>query len=193
MPLLSQLDIEQRYTQQLPAHCYLNIQVLDDSSTELASGHNLNSRSQQFKQARGRQPAITEDANLYALPPTLFYTKFYSHQSKYPLIQILRPHRNSLIYPGCTSTTYWQQWSHLPVYLQTMLKRMDKYDSNPVCDAEREADIQTLIDTWQTKVQQYQQQNQPVPTTIAHSQISLNARRAAHFPDSSGMPPILFS
>jgi ATP-dependent helicase HrpA len=322
MRLLSQIDIEHWHTQQLPAHCYFNIQVIDDSGTELASGRDLNilqqqlgqaaavtfrdnsseferdnitnwdigklpesikfarakqqltgylglqqqkngsislrlfdtapaaeqahhsgilalmslqlkeqvkdlnkglpdftqiamllkhlgadilredlthavldraligedelprdekSFKEQLKRARSRLPAVKEAVNHYALQTAQAYAEVNSHLGKHPLTQLLRQHLNSLIYPGFASATPWQQWPRLPVYLQAMLRRMDKYGSNPARDSAREADIQTLTNTWQERVQQYQQQNQPVPAAIAEFRWMLEELRVSLF------------
>ncbi|MCO6521241.1 MAG: ATP-dependent RNA helicase HrpA [Snodgrassella sp.] len=322
MRLLSQIDIEQWRTQQLPAHCYFNIQVIDDSGTELASGRDLSilqqqlgqaaavtfrdnsneferdnitnwdigklpesikfaraeqqltgylglqlqkngsialrlfdtaiaaeqahrsgvlalmslhlkeqikdlnkglpdftqiamllkhlgtdtlredlthtvldraligeddlprdekSFKEQLKRARSRLPAVKEAVNHYALQTAQAYAEVNSHLGKHPLTQLLRQHLNSLIYPGFASATPWQQWPRLPIYLQAMLKRMDKYSSNIPRDTAREADIQALTDTWQEKISQYKQQNQPIPTAIAEFRWMLEELRVSLF------------
>ncbi|PIT14971.1 hypothetical protein BGI32_06515 [Snodgrassella alvi] len=101
----------------MPAYCYLTIQVIDDSSAELASGHNLNILPQQFKQAHSRLPAIKEAVHRYTVQTAQAYTEVNSHLDKHPLTLLLCQHLNSLIYSGYISAIQWQQWPHLPVYL----------------------------------------------------------------------------
>lgn len=136
---------------------------------------------EQIKRARSRLPAVKEAVNQYALQTAQAYTEVSSHLGKHPLTPLLREHLNSLVYPGFASATPWQQWPRLPVYLQAMLRRMDKYGSNPARDNARENDIQELTDTWQKKVQQYRQQNQPVPAAIAEFRWMLEELRVSLF------------
>lgn len=136
---------------------------------------------EQLKRARSRLPAVKEAVNHHALQIAQAYAEVNNHLGKHPLTSLLHQHLESLIYPGFASATPWEQWPRLSIYLQAMLKRMNKYGSNPARDAAREADIQVLTDTWQTKVQQYQQQNQPIPQTIAEFRWMLEELRVSLF------------
>ena len=136
---------------------------------------------EQLKRARSRLPAVKEAVNRYALQTAQAYAEVNSHLGRHPLTQLLRQLLNSLIYPGFASATPWEQWPRLPVYLQAMVKRMDKYGSNPARDAAREADVEALTEMWKEKVQQYQQQNQPVPAPIAEFKWMLEELRVSLF------------
>lgn len=136
---------------------------------------------EQLKRARSRLPAVKEALNQYALQTALAYGEVSSHLGKHPLSLLLRQHLDSLIYPGFASATPWKQWPRLPIYLQAMLRRMDKYGSNPARDSAREADIQALTDIWQEKIRQYQQQNQPIPLAIADFRWMLEELRVSLF------------
>ena len=81
----------------------------------------------------------------------------YSHR-----LRLLREQLQALIYPGFAHATGWQQWPRLPIYLQAMQKRMEKYSPNPARDQAREADVQELLAMWQEKVDTLQKQNQPL-------------------------------
>jgi ATP-dependent helicase HrpA len=136
---------------------------------------------EQLKRARSRLPAVKEAINRYTLQTAQAYSEVNSHLGKHPLTQLLRQHLNGLVYSGFACATPWQQWPRLPIYLQAMIKRMDKYGHNPARDIAHEADVQTLTDMWQTKVHHYQQQNQPVPTAIAEFRWMLEELRVSLF------------
>lgn len=136
---------------------------------------------EQLKRARSRLPAVKEAVNRYALQTAQAYAEVNSHLGRHPLTQLLRQHLDNLIYPGFASATPWQQWPRLPIYLQAMIKRMDKYGANSARDAAREADVQGLTTIWQTKVQQYQQDNQPIPIAIADFRWMLEELRVSLF------------
>lgn len=138
---------------------------------------------EQIKRARSRLPAVKEAVNQYALQTAQAYTEVSSHLGKHPLTPLLREHLNSLVYPGFASATPWQQWPRLPVYLQAMLRRMDKYGSNPARDNARENDIQELTDTWQKST--------AIPATksagtCCHCRIPVDAGRTARFSFCTG-------
>ena len=117
---------------------------------------------EQIKRARSRLPAVKEALNRYLLATAQAYSELNSKIGRHPLAHTLRHQLEALIYPGFAHTTPWQQWPRLPIYLQAMQKRMEKYSPNPARDQAREADVQELLAMWQEKVDALQKQNQPL-------------------------------
>ncbi|MFD1245003.1 DUF3418 domain-containing protein [Paralysiella testudinis] len=116
---------------------------------------------EQIKRARSRLPAVKEALNRYLLATAQAYSELNSKIGRHPLAHTLRHQLEALIYPGFAHTTPWQQWPRLPIYLQAMQKRMEKYSPNPARDQAREADVQELLAMWQEKVDALLKQNQP--------------------------------
>ena len=117
---------------------------------------------EQIKRARSRLPAVKEALNRYLLATAQAYSELNSKIGRHPLAHTLRHQLEALIYPGFAHATPWQQWPRLPIYLQAMQKRMEKYSPNPARDQAREADVQELLAMWQEKVDTLQKQNQPL-------------------------------
>ena len=117
---------------------------------------------EQIKRARSRLPAVKEALNRYLLATAQAYSELNSKIGRHPLAHTLRHQLEALIYPGFAHATPWPQWPRLPIYLQAMQKRMEKYSPNPARDQAREADVQELLAMWQEKVDTLQKQNQPL-------------------------------
>ena len=117
---------------------------------------------EQIKRARSRLPAVKEALNRYLLATAQAYSELNSKIGRHPLAHTLRHQLEALIYPDFAHATPWQQWPRLPIYLQAMQKRMEKYSPNPARDQAREADVQELLAMWQEKVDTLQKQNQPL-------------------------------
>ena len=117
---------------------------------------------EQIKRARSRLPAVKEALNRYLLATAQAYSELNSKIGRHPLAHTLRHQLEALIYPGFAHSTPWPQWPRLPIYLQAMQKRMEKYSPNPARDQAREADIQNLLAMWQEKIDTLQKQNQPL-------------------------------
>ncbi|UOO82023.1 ATP-dependent RNA helicase HrpA [Uruburuella testudinis] len=117
---------------------------------------------EQIKRARSRLPAVKEAVNRYMLDTAQAYAALNNKIGRHPLAHTLRTQLEALIYPGFAHATPWPQWPRLPVYLQAMQKRMEKYSGNPARDQAREADVQELLAMWQEKVDSLQKQNQPL-------------------------------
>ncbi|TCO99885.1 DUF3418 domain-containing protein [Uruburuella suis] len=117
---------------------------------------------EQIKRARSRLPAVKEALNRYLLATAQAYSELNSKIGRHPLAHTLRSQLEALIYPGFAHAIPWQQWPRLPIYLQAMQKRMEKYSPNPARDQAREADVQELLAMWQEKVDALQKQNQPL-------------------------------
>ena len=117
---------------------------------------------EQIKRARSRLPAVKEALNRYLLATAQAYSELNSKIGRHPLAHTLREQLQALIYPGFAHATPWQQWPRLPIYLQAMQKRMEKYSPNPARDQAREADVQALLAMWQEKADALQKQNQPL-------------------------------
>ena len=117
---------------------------------------------EQIKRARSRLPAVKEALNRYLLATAQAYSELNSKIGRHPLAHTLREQLQALIYPGFAHATPWQQWPRLPIYLQAMQKRMEKYSPNPARDQAREADVQALLAMWQEKADTSQKQNQPL-------------------------------
>ena len=117
---------------------------------------------EQIKRARSRLPAVKEALNRYLLATAQAYSELNSKIGRHPLAHTLRHQLEALIYPGFAHATPWPQWPRLPIYLQAMQKRMEKYSPNPARDQAREADVQALLVIWQEKVDSLQKQNQPL-------------------------------
>ncbi len=121
---------------------------------------------EQIKRARSRLPAVKEALNRYLLATAQAYSELNSKIGRHPLAHTLREQLQALIYPGFAHATGWQQWPRLPIYLQAMQKRMEKYSPNPARDQAREADVQALLAIWQEKVDSLQKQNQPLSGSL---------------------------
>ena len=117
---------------------------------------------EQIKRARSRLPAVKEALNRYLLATAQAYSELNSKIGRHPLAHTLRHQLEALIYPGFAHATPWPQWPRLPIYLQAMQKRMEKYSPNPARDQAREADVQALLAMWQEKADALQKQNQPL-------------------------------
>ena len=117
---------------------------------------------EQIKRARSRLPAVKEALNRYLLATAQAYSELNSKIGRHPLAHTLREQLQALIYPGFAHATPWPQWPRLPIYLQAMQKRMEKYSPNPARDQAREADVQALLAMWQEKADALQKQNQPL-------------------------------
>ena len=117
---------------------------------------------EQIKRARSRLPAVKEALNRYLLATAQAYSELNSKIGRHPLAHTLREQLQALIYPGFAHATPWQQWPRLPIYLQAMQRRMEKYSPNPARDQAREADVQELLAMWQEKADTLQKQNQPL-------------------------------
>ncbi|MDO5640261.1 MAG: DUF3418 domain-containing protein [Neisseria sp.] len=122
---------------------------------------------EQIKRARSRLPAVKEALNRAILATAQAYAELNGKIGRHPLAHTLRAQLDTLIYPGFAAATPWQQWPRLPIYLQAMQKRMEKYSGNPARDQAREADIQELLTMWQEKVDSLRKQNQPVSDGLA--------------------------
>lgn len=122
---------------------------------------------EQIKRARSRLPAVKEALNKYLLDVANQYAVLVNTMSKHPLNHTLKQQLVQLIYPQFVSHTPWQQWQRLPIYLQAMQKRMEKYSANPARDKMREDDIQELEMAWHERVQAAKIHNQVVSDELA--------------------------
>lgn len=136
---------------------------------------------EQIKRARSRLPAVKEALNRYILDTAQAYAELNSKLGKHPLTPILRCQLQQLIYPGFVHATPWSQWPRLPIYLQAMQKRMEKYGSNPARDAAREADIQALHTLWHDKIDSMRKNHQPIGVDIAAMRWMLEELRVSLF------------
>ena len=101
--------------------------------------------------------------------------------SKHPLNYTLKQQLEKLIYPQFVSQTPWQQWQRLPIYLQAMQKRMEKYSANPTRDKMREDDIQELEMAWTERIEAAKMQNQAVSNELAGFFWSIQELRVSLF------------
>ena len=56
----------------------------------------------------------------------------------------IRAHRDALVYPGFLAATPWEQLTHVPRYLQAMMRRIQRYAQNP----DRDARHAKQVDEW---------------------------------------------
>lgn len=117
---------------------------------------------EQVKRAKSRLPAVKEALNRHLLEVANQYAILVNTMGKHPLNHTLKQQLEQLIYPQFVSQTPWQQWQRLPIYLQAMQKRMEKYSANPARDKMREDDIQELYMMWQEKVNALKMQGNAV-------------------------------
>ncbi|WP_066567654.1 ATP-dependent RNA helicase HrpA [Snodgrassella sp. CFCC 13594] len=136
---------------------------------------------EQIKRARSRLPAVKEGLNRSVLQTAQAYADINRALGRHPLSTQLHRQLENLVYPGFIQRTPWAQWPRLPVYLQAMQKRLEKYGSNPARDAARETEIQALTDSWQEKIHQLHQQNQPIPNELATFRWMLEELRVSLF------------
>lgn len=135
----------------------------------------------QIKRARSRLPAVKTAMSQYALHTAQAYSSVNNKLGKHPLAAILKQQLDSLIYPNFATATPWTQWPRLPVYLQAMIKRMEKYGSNPNRDQMHEDKIIQLTQIWQEKIKHYQQNNQPIPEAVLQFKWMLQELRVSLF------------
>ena len=122
---------------------------------------------EQIKRARSRLPAVKEALSRYLQETVAAYAELNGKLGKHPLTQLLRQRLQTLLAAGFATRTPWAQWPRLPIYLKAMTLRLEKYSSNPVRDAAREADIQELEQMWQEKTDSLVKQGQPVSDDLA--------------------------
>ena len=122
---------------------------------------------EQIKRARSRLPAVKEALSRYLQETAAAYAELNSKLGKHPLTHLLRLRLQTLLAPGFATRTPWAQWPRLPIYLKAMTLRLEKYSSNPVRDAAREADIQELEQMWQEKTNGLVKQGLPVSDDLA--------------------------
>ncbi|MDF7676298.1 ATP-dependent RNA helicase HrpA [Neisseriaceae bacterium ESL0693] len=135
----------------------------------------------QIKRARSRLPAVKTALNQYVLQVAQAYSSVNHQLGKHPLTSLLRQQLNQLIFEGFITATPWTQWPRLPVYLQAMIKRMEKYGSNSVRDQAREHEIEELTQQWQNKIKQYQHENQVIPEYVDLFQWKIQELRVSLF------------
>lgn len=136
---------------------------------------------EQVKRARSRLPAVKEALNKHLLDVANQYAVLVNMMSKHPLNYTLKQQLEKLIYPQFVSQTPWQQWQRLPIYLQAMQKRMEKYSANPTRDKMREDDIQELEMAWTERIQAAKMQNQAVSDELAGFFWSIQELRVSLF------------
>lgn len=122
---------------------------------------------EQIKRARSRLPAVKEALNHYLPEVANQYAALVNTIGKHPLNYNLKQQLEKLVYPNFVSQTPWTQWQRLPIYLQAMHKRLEKYSGNAARDTLRENDIQELETAWQERVQAAQRQQQALPEELA--------------------------
>ena len=122
---------------------------------------------EQIKRARSRLPAVKEALSRYLQETAAAYAELNGKLGKHPLTHLLRQRLQTLLAAGFATRTPWAQWPRLPIYLKAMTLRLEKYSSNPVRDAAREADIQELEQMWQEKTDSLVKQGQPVSDDLA--------------------------
>ncbi|AUX60937.1 DUF3418 domain-containing protein [Simonsiella muelleri] len=136
---------------------------------------------EQVKRARSRLPAVKEALNKHLLEVANQYAVLVNMMGKHPLNYTLKQQLEKLIYPQFVSQTPWQQWQRLPIYLQAMQKRMEKYSANSTRDKMREDDIQELEMAWTERVQAAKMQNQAVSDKLAGFFWSIQELRVSLF------------
>ena len=136
---------------------------------------------EQVKRARSRLPAVKEALNKHLLEVANQYAVLVNTMGKHPLNYTLKQQLEKLIYPQFVSQTPWQQWQRLPIYLQAMQKRMEKYSANPARDKMREDDIQELEMAWTERIQAAKMQNQAVSDELAGFFWSIQELRVSLF------------
>ena len=136
---------------------------------------------EQVKRARSRLPAVKEALNKHLLDVANQYAVLVNMMGKHPLNYTLKQQLEKLIYPQFVSKTPWQQWQRLPIYLQAMQKRMEKYSANPARDKMREDDIQELEMAWTERIQAAKMQNQAVSDELAGFFWSIQELRVSLF------------
>ena len=136
---------------------------------------------EQVKRARSRLPAVKEALNKHLLEVANQYAVLVNTMGKHPLNYTLKQQLEKLIYPQFVSRTPWQQWQRLPIYLQAMQKRMEKYSANPARDKMREDDIQELEMAWTERIQAAKMQNQAVSDELAGFFWSIQELRVSLF------------
>ncbi|MDK4534535.1 DUF3418 domain-containing protein [Kingella kingae] len=136
---------------------------------------------EQVKRARNRLPAVKEALNKHLLEVANQYAVLVNTMGKHPLNYTLKQQLEKLIYPKFVSRTPWQQWQRLPIYLQAMQKRMEKYSANPARDKMREDDIQELEMAWTERIQAAKMQNQAVSDELAGFFWSIQELRVSLF------------
>ena len=136
---------------------------------------------EQVKRARSRLPAVKEALNKHLLEVANQYAVLVNTMGKHPLNYTLKQQLEKLIYPQFVSRTPWQQWQRLPIYLQAMQKRMEKYSANPTRDQAREDDIQELEMAWTERIQTAKMQNQAVSDELAGFFWSIQELRVSLF------------
>ena len=122
---------------------------------------------EQIKRARSRLPAVKEALSRYLQETASAYAELNGKLGKHPLTHLMRQRLQTLLAPGFATRTPWAQWPRLPIYLKAMTLRLEKYSSNPLRDAAREADIQELEQMWQEKTDGLMKQGQPVSDDLA--------------------------
>ena len=122
---------------------------------------------EQIKRARSRLPAVKEALNKHLLDVANQYAVLVNTMGKHPLNYTLKQQLEKLVYPNFVSQTPWAMWARLPIYLQAMQKRMEKYSGNPARDKMREDDIQELETARTECIQAAKMQNQAVSAALA--------------------------
>ena len=122
---------------------------------------------EQIKRARSRLPAVKEALSRYLQETAAAYAELNGKLGKHPLTHLLRLRLQTLLAAGFATRTPWTQWPRLPIYLKAMTLRLEKYSSNPVRDAAREADIQELEQMWQEKTDSLIKQGLPISDGLA--------------------------
>lgn len=136
---------------------------------------------EQIKRARARLPAVKEAANAHLLEIARSFAALNAKLGRHPLTTLLRERCLKLAGAGFLQRTPWQQWARLPVYLNAMSLRLDKYSANPVRDAAREADIQELENAWQEKADALEKQGLPLPEDLAEFYWAIEEWRVSLF------------
>ena len=136
---------------------------------------------EQVKRARSRLPAVKEALNKHLLEVANQYAVLVNMMGKHPLNYTLKQQLEKLIYPQFVSQTPWQQWQRLPIYLQAMQKRMEKYSANSTRDKMCEDDIQELEMAWTERIEAAKMQNQAVSDELAGFFWSIQELRVSLF------------
>ncbi|MDO5687156.1 MAG: ATP-dependent RNA helicase HrpA [Neisseria sp.] len=121
---------------------------------------------EQLKRGKSRLPAVKQALNQHLSELASVYGELMPRLNKHPLNRCLNEQLNQLIYPDFVQKTPWQQWPRLPIYLQAMQKRMEKYSANMARDAARESEIQELLTLWQEKTDTLYKNKQTVSGSL---------------------------
>ena len=102
--------------------------------------------ARQAKRARTRLPAVVDGALRVLTAIAGEYHALSQRIAAMPpaqrmLAAEIRQQRDALVYPGFVAATPWEQLSHLPRYLQALVRRIQRYPHNPDRDARHAAQV----------------------------------------------------